>query len=149
MNIIKCIHCGIDKAKNPLMFDYPDAYISNICHKCRNKQKNASYHRLSPLRKKYRGIQANLKIRNLTLELTYTEFLDEIGGKLPTTCPICCIIMSTGQGIQSGKSFSVDRIDNNKGYIKGNIAIICLSCNYKKKDINIDFIKQLTKYLNK
>lgn len=44
---------------------------------------------------------------------------------------------------------SLDRMDNDKGYIPGNIVSCCTTCNYMKQKLDIDsFIKQCEKVLS-
>lgn len=43
----------------------------------------------------------------------------------------------------------IDRIDNNRGYIKDNCVPCCKECNNKKKDITIDMIRKIVEYLDK
>lgn len=44
------------------------------------------------------------------------------------------------------EKLGVDRIDNTKGYIKGNCVTCCKWCNMMKKNLSVeDFIKHITK----
>jgi hypothetical protein len=47
------------------------------------------------------------------------------------------------------KRMSVDRVDNNKGYILGNLTLSCFICNTHKKDFfsHEDFLKIAKKYI--
>lgn len=58
--------------------------------------------------------------------------IDELIDATPSHCP-CCQTVLIPQGHQYN-SPSVDRLDNNKGYEKDNIWIICYSCNAKKSN---------------
>jgi len=58
--------------------------------------------------------------------------IDELINATPSHCP-CCQTVLIPQGHQYN-SPSVDRLDNSKGYEKGNIWIICYSCNAKKSN---------------
>ena len=55
-------------------------------------------------------------------------------------------------GVQSFNSPSIDRIDSNKGYIKGNVRIISLRANMMKNDANLqeleEFCKNVLNYIN-
>ena len=68
---------------------------------------------------------------------------------IPDYCPI------TGEKIHFGddgslnlNSPSLDRIDNSKGYIKGNVAVISLKANKYKSNMSIEEITNLYNYIN-
>jgi hypothetical protein len=42
----------------------------------------------------------------------------------------------------------IDRVDNSKGYIEGNVVASCRDCNVKKKDITIDMIEKIYKFVH-
>jgi hypothetical protein len=74
------------------------------------------------------------KATPFTPRLTFAEFLEEIGGKVPKRCPVLGIKMSVGNRPFAGNSASVDRVNNAKPYRKGNIAIISYRANALKND---------------
>lgn len=71
-------------------------------------------------RARERNIEFNLDASNLTL---------------PNLCEVCGVTMKTftGQKFKSD-AVSLDRLDNSKGYIYGNVRFICLECNRWKSD---------------
>lgn len=65
---------------------------------------------------------------------------------LYTTCPVTgeeldCITNNIRTGM------SLDRIDNSRGYIPGNVAIISRRANLRKSDLTIGEVKNLLKYM--
>lgn len=65
-------------------------------------------------------------------------------------CPVLGIKMKIGggRGYESQKSSpSVDRFDNCKGYVKGNVRIISKRANSLKSDASIDELKSVIKYM--
>lgn len=44
---------------------------------------------------------------------------------------------------------SFDRVDNSKGYVKGNVAITCGKCNRMKSDITPEFLRKLSAYFSR
>lgn len=84
------------------------------------------------------------KKKNLEFNLT----LDDI--KIPAVCPIFGLPIRTNQTGKSGyypDSPSLDRIDNNKGYIKGNVRVISNRANQIKSDATIEELELILKYL--
>lgn len=53
---------------------------------------------------------------------------------VPDKCPILGIPLKYNRGIKEDNSYSLDRIDSSKGYIKGNIWVISLRANRIKND---------------
>jgi len=70
--------------------------------------------------------------------------------KPPETCSCCGgrIDYSTGSG-QKSSSPSVDRVDNTKGYIEGNLDVVCWACNRMKSDMSVADILRLLAYVAK
>lgn len=44
---------------------------------------------------------------------------------------------------------SIDRLDNNKGYVKGNIVISCMAANYGRNSCDVEVFKNFCKTLRK
>ena len=82
-------------------------------------------------RKRRKGIHASEQYH---LKMTYDEFLAEIGGKVPTVCPVLGIPMYIANEDRSGHLPTVDRIDNSRPYERGNVAIISRRANVLKND---------------
>lgn len=86
-------------------------------------------------RAKKLGIEFNLEWQNIDI---------------PVICPVLGIpiVMGTNEGMRTGpspNSPSVDRIDNTKGYIKGNIQVISHKANTMKNSASPE---QLIKFAN-
>jgi len=48
---------------------------------------------------------------------------------------------------QKDSSPSLDRIDNTKGYVKGNVAVICYRANWLKNNANVKEIEAILRYM--
>lgn len=70
--------------------------------------------------------------------------------ELPEFCPITKLKLETHVGKHTGlmsNSYTLDRIDNSKGYIKGNVAIISHKANRMKSDLTLQQIENLYNYV--
>lgn len=100
----------------------------------RDKYKNLPRKTLDKTR--FRAKRLGLEF-NLTLE----DFIT------PESCevPGCGRQIVSGNKIHKG-SPNIDRIDNSKGYIKGNVKIICQRCNRLKSDSTLEEIRNIYLY---
>jgi len=72
---------------------------------------------------------------------------------IPEYCPLLGIKLKTNIANKNRECApSIDRIDNSKGYIKGNIAVISWKANSMKRDMAISelrlFVSNLDKYIS-
>jgi hypothetical protein len=66
---------------------------------------------------------------------------------IPKFCPILEIPLSKGEGYLPN-AMSLDRVDNNKGYIPGNVRVMSRKANLMKSSLTIDILEKLIKYIN-
>lgn len=64
---------------------------------------------------------------------------------IPKYCPLLGVEMFVAEGRQGSKknSFSLDRIDSTKGYIKGNVWVISMLANSMKSDGTFDDFQRM------
>lgn len=132
--------------------NYSDAQVAKIlnistskANEYRNKlgikpkMKERIYHTKVDRLKGYiiRNIKSSAKIRNLEFNLEYTDL------ELPEICPILQFPLKyKGEGkSQSFDYATVDRIDNTKGYIKGNVIIVSRLANAMKNEASFEQLK--------
>lgn len=63
-------------------------------------------------------------------------------------CPCCSRKMVAR--VERGKdlrSISLDRVNNDLGYVAGNVAIICSECNIRKRDMSVHELRLLVRYI--
>lgn len=75
----------------------------------------------------------------------HTICLDDI--IVPEVCPILGITLERGNGRMHGASPTLDRVDNSKGYVPGNVRVISLKANSHKSNMTVDEIKRLYDYV--
>lgn len=83
------------------------------------------------------------KVRNIEFAITEQDI-----SPLPTHCPILDIELDYYSSKNGAHNIAtIDRIDNSKGYIPGNVHIISLLANRVKGDINIEQLEKLLTYM--
>ena len=113
-------------------------------------QRRRELHRLDPRIRLRGGARARAIENGLEFNLkTYKDL-----PKIPKYCPILKTPFKVGalKGSNGGgtdNSPSLDRIDNSKGYIKGNVQIISRKANQMKSNANFEEIEMLYKYMKK
>lgn len=105
------------------------------------------YRKTHPERIIWRAAKQRAKNKNLAFDIEITDIT------IPEFCPILGIplIIHSGNGTPGGKenSPSLDRIDNNKGYIKGNIQVISHKANSMKFTANKEELLLFAKWIYK
>ena len=73
------------------------------------------------------------RVRGIESELT---LIDYVRLRQTKTCPFCGCVLLVGAAQVKGSphpgSFSLDRIDNARGYVVGNVRAVCFLCNGTK-----------------
>jgi hypothetical protein len=65
---------------------------------------------------------------------------------IPKVCPILGLVLTKGDGYLPN-AMSLDRVDNTKGYIPGNVRVISRKANLMKSDLTIDILEKLINYI--
>lgn len=92
------------------------------------------------LAQKYVGLKGSSKERGLEFDISLSEFKRIYNTKR-------CFY--TGKKLIHGTNFSLDRVDNTKGYISGNVVACDKAFNLIKNNLTIEQIKYLYKGLIK
>ena len=109
------------------------------CHVC-ERARAFRQRKTNPRRFILYRVKGNAKARNIEFSLTYKDI-----PPIPEFCPVFPWIRleyKVGEGCREN-SPSLDRIDNNKGYIPGNVRIISFRANDLKKDATRDELERL------
>lgn len=69
----------------------------------------------------------------------------------PTHCPIMGVELNyfSDRSCNKNNSPSIDRVDPSKGYVKGNVAIICYRANRIKNDGTAEELRRIADYIDK
>ena len=131
---------------------YKDAlYEKAKIYKENNREKVQTYNKkwnIDRLDKDPRAVlptraRSNAKDKNLECTISKEDFILP----LPTHCPILGIPIQFNKDERKENSISIDRVDNSKGYVPGNIAIISSKANSNKGNLSIEDIKRLYSYV--
>ena len=133
----------------------------NICHECYSKRQR--HHDLSLpddkklnkcLRLRFLGARRRALNSNIEFNITF-EYIKELWNEQKGICALSNVPMT--YLLKEGRTptnISIDKIDRTKGYIKGNIQLVCMACNQIKSDLTeeemYNFCKKIVKtYENK
>ena len=107
----------------------------HVCLEC-NPYKTFMNDKEKDLNKRYLTYQTRAKKKKINFELTKEEF-DNITNQ---PCLYC------GEYTEGKENVGIDRIDSNKGYIKGNCVPCCVNCNLGKYTSNVSvWLKRMRK----
>lgn len=94
-----------------------------------------------PIRYLLNQARYRAKKRGLEFEIVQEEL------EIPSHCPVFGIPLFFKAGRRGPNSFSIDRIDNSKGYTKGNVRIISFKANQYKGNMTIEEVENLLAYM--
>lgn len=66
---------------------------------------------------------------------------------LPEICPVLGVKLILGGGRNSDCAPSLDRVDNTKGYVRGNVRVISSRANVIKRDATLPEIEAIASYM--
>jgi hypothetical protein len=90
---------------------------------------------------------SHAKSRATKKGLDFNITIDDI--EIPKVCPVLGIPLVKGNGKRNDNSPSLDRIDNSKGYVKGNVMVISHRANLIKNSASIHEIELILEYMRK
>ncbi|CAB4133412.1 hypothetical protein UFOVP250_168 [uncultured Caudovirales phage] len=143
--------------KNPCKYGHmSEKYVSNSgCVECSNlknkstttkKKQHDKYKLISKFYIKNMWWRAKKRAEKKGIEFT----IQQSDIVIPGCCPVYGFKFQIGEGNgPSDYSPSLDRIDNNKGYIKDNIQVISFKANKIKNDSTLEDIEILLEFLKK
>jgi hypothetical protein len=111
--------------------------LSYFCKKCDNQRVYT--------RDKRKVLLNSAKKRAKDNNLEFNITIDDIF--LPEKCPILGLELTFNLEKVEDNSYSIDRIDSSKGYIKGNIQIISFKANTIKNNANLQELEAIYFYM--
>lgn len=131
------------------------------CKKCSNEHKKLWNRNLSKERKKQDVLKSkerrkknrveyvlyNAKSRAKAKNLEFDLTVDNIF--LPEYCPVLGIKLEWNENKTKANSYSIDRVDNTKGYTHDNTIIVSLRANRLKNDATLEELKSVYEFYEK
>lgn len=152
MTYKKCPKCQETKPASAFYRSTKDG-LSSQCRVCTRKRYDANKKRISD-QKKTECRQnpvlesfKNSKSRAFKKNLEFSIELEDLE-KIWTGDCACCGVIFDKEAISRKDRYSLDRVDNKKGYIKGNLAYVCGRCNVRKADSSIKDLEMIIRYIN-
>jgi hypothetical protein len=90
----------------------------------------------------YNRLKSSAKKRNIPFTLTLTE-LNNL--TFPISCPILNIPLNSNN-VQSDNSYSIDRIDSDKGYEIDNIIVVSWKANRLKNNATKEEMEKIAEF---
>lgn len=135
-----CSKCGLSKEERE--FHKHKSTTDGLqyhCKECR-KEELRVWWATNPQRNMFTGAKKRAKRDGIPFSIE----LDDI--VIPPICPVLKIPLFSG-GFNNPNAPSLDRVNNSKGYIKGNVAVISFRANSRKSSMTIEQVEQLLKYM--
>jgi hypothetical protein len=88
-----------------------------------------------------KGARRRCKLSSLEFDVNTSDF------EYVTHCPVLNIPFSMEWNNLETTAMSIDRKDNTKGYVKGNVHIISLEANRKKSNSSIEELEKIIAYM--
>ena len=164
----KCSRCGIEKPIEEFTYSKTEKRYKSKCKECRHesyleqkektKERARKYYEdnknkvLEKSRERRRNNLANemLKSAKVRAKKKGLEFnIDETDITIPEYCPVLGIRLEIGNGRVQKNSPTLDRIDSNKGYIKGNVIVVSQRANTIKTNATIEEIFKVYEFYKK
>jgi len=124
----ECNVCHEEKSESEFYVDKRTDAILLRCKKCSSLKQSES-NRKNPARHLANRAKARARKKGIKYDITFEDLLP-----LPKKCPVFGFRLRSGKSFQDPCAYSVDRLDNRKGYVRGNVAIISYLANRLKNN---------------
>jgi hypothetical protein len=105
---------------------------NTVCKLCRHPKSKAQYQTHSKEYKLWYTAKSRAKRKKLDFNIDIEDI------QIPQVCPLLKVDIIRP---------SLDRIDNTKGYVKGNVRVVSYKANRIKNNLTIEEIKNLYEYV--
>lgn len=128
----ECTKCGV-------MFPNKSKVVT-LCPTCNSSRVKGE----SPEVRMYRRSKTRAKERGVEFTIDKEDIY------IPEVCPILGVplVVKSGSSGGSNNSPALDRIDNSKGYVKGNVQVISHLANMMKSSANVEQLQKFAAWVN-
>jgi hypothetical protein len=139
-NLVSTTHRECSNSKCDIIFKITSKTVT-LCPKCNSERVKS----INPIKRMLARAKSRSKTRNHEFNIEFEDII------VPEYCPILNIKLEYNSGRAGGESNSpsLDRIDNTKGYVKGNVIVISQLANCMKSSSSPEELKQFAKWINK
>lgn len=95
----------------------------------------------NPIKYLLRQAKYRAKKKGIEFSLKYEDLI------IPEFCPVFGFRLGFSKGRRQAFSYSIDRLDNSKGYTKENTRVISWKANQYKGNLTIEDVEALLKYM--
>jgi hypothetical protein len=107
----------------------------------KNREKRLVIERQWRLKNPAHGMFSNAKERAKLKKVSFNLEKGDI--VIPERCPCCQHFLEVGRTKVHSHSPTLDRLDLSRGYIRGNVWVICHFCNRQKSDMSVAQLRAL------
>ncbi len=167
--MIKCSTCKVEKSEDDFHKNGRTKNgRANACKNCMKEYKSVWYYknggqnyehtygqryskekvarasewkRINPERRLWQGAKRRAMEKGIEFNIPWTEVV------IPELCPILNIPIQMENNCVKEGSPSIDRIDNSKGYVVGNVRVISHRANALKSNLSLEQAERLVEYM--
>lgn len=121
--------------------EYNKKYYANLDNLNRRREGQNARRKANPELAMFNRAKSRAKEKEVPFNIT----VDDV--KIPTHCPILGIELRRGVDKLIPESPTLDRIHNDLGDVKGNVAVISHKANALKRESTIEILERLIKYM--
>lgn len=138
-NLVSKTHRECTNKKCRQIFEITSKTVT-LCNKCNSERVKCTDKRIKMLM----GARNRSKIKNLEFSIDISDI------NIPEYCPVLGIKLAVHKGKSGGKKNSpaLDRIDNSKGYVKGNVRVISHLANMMKSHASNEELIRFANWIN-
>lgn len=144
---LRCVSCNKLKAQRFFSYNIRGNVSSGrktTCKRCgankRERKRRERNWKCDAQSVMFNNCKQRAKRTGITFSITKEDIV------IPDLCPVFGIELKRCKKDNWNNSPSLDRIDNSKGYIKGNIVVVSRRANILKKDATIEELELLAKF---
>jgi hypothetical protein len=106
----------------------------------------AAWARANPEKSLLQNARRRARRKGIPFDLVHTDLMP-----LPSHCPVLGVKLAYGPGrgrklYENGTAASLDRIHNDRGYVKGNVLIVSLRANLLKGQATIEELRKIADF---